>query len=107
MHQFVRKVPSKTAVDWYNIIWDVCAQYFVDHPAVIRGRSIEVEIDESKLGHRKYHRFRMVDGHRVFGGTKRITGNSFLVEVQQRDANTLNALWCGPSNFFLHVNSGK
>ena len=50
---------------------------------------MEVEIDESKFGRRKYHRGRMVEGHWVFGGTERITGNSFLVEVDRRDAQTL------------------
>ena len=41
-----------TAVDWYNVFWDICAQYFVDHPAVIGGQGVEVEIDESKFGKR-------------------------------------------------------
>lgn len=76
-------------MDWYNFIRDVCAQYFVDHPVQIGGPMVEVEIDESKFGRRKYHRGRMVEGHWVFGGTERVTGNSFLVEVQSRDANTL------------------
>ena len=31
----------------------------------------------------------MVDGLWVFGGTERVTGNSFLVEVDSRDAQTL------------------
>ena len=74
---------------WYNLIRDVCAQYYVDHPNVIGGPGVEVEIDESKFGRRKYHRGRDVEGHWVFGGTKRITGQSFLVEVEKRDAATL------------------
>ena len=48
-----------------------------------------MEIDESKFGRRKYNRGRYVDGHWVFGGTERITGESFLVEVTKRDAATL------------------
>ena len=44
------KVSDHTAVDWYNFIRDVCAQYFIDHPAVIGGPGAEVEIDESKFG---------------------------------------------------------
>ena len=67
----------------------MCAQYFIDHPAVIGGVNVEVEIDESKFGRRKYNRGRAVDGHWVFGGTERGTGECFLVEVQQRDAATL------------------
>ena len=76
-------------MDWFNFIRDVCAQYFVDHPVQIGGPGLEVEIDESKFGRRKYHRGRIVEGHWVFGGTERVTGNSFLVEVAKRDAATL------------------
>ena len=83
------EVSTKTAVDWYNFVRDVCAQYYIDHPAVIGGPNVEVEIDESKFGKRKYNRGRTVDGHWVFGGVERITGECFLVEVQQRDAATL------------------
>ena len=50
---------------------------------------MEVEIDESKFGKRKYNRGRQVEGHWVFGGTERITGECFLVEVDRRDAATL------------------
>ena len=56
---------------------------------MIGGPGIEVEIDESKFGRRKYNRGRQVDGHWVFGGIERVSGECFLVEVQQRDANTL------------------
>ena len=58
-------------------------------PAKIGGPGVEVEIDESMFGRRKYHRGRMVEGHWVFGETERITGNSFLIEVDKRDAQTL------------------
>ena len=67
----------------------MCAQYFIDHPAVIGGPGAEVEIDESKFGKRKYNRGRMVDGHWVFGGMERVTEECFLVEVEHRDAATL------------------
>ena len=76
-------------MDWFNFIRDVCAQYFLDHPVKIGGQGIEVEIDESKFGRRKYNRGRYVDGHWVFGGTQRIIGDCFLVEVNRRDAATL------------------
>ena len=50
---------------------------------------MELEIDESKFGKRKYNRGRQVEGHWVFGGTERIIGECFLVEVEHRDAATL------------------
>ena len=84
-----KQVAAQTVVDWYNIIRDICAQYFIDHPAIIGGPGVEVEIDESKFGKRKYNRGRQVEGHWVFGGTERITGECFLVEVEHRDAATL------------------
>lgn len=68
---------------------DICAQYFIDHPAIIGGPGVEVEIDESKFGKRKFHRGRVVEGHWVFGGTERTTGECFLVEVEHRDTATL------------------
>eukprot|EP00731_Ephydatia_muelleri_P000791 Em0001g791a len=83
------KVAAQTAVDWYNFIRDICAQYFIDHPSILGGPGVEVEIDESKFGKRKYNRGRQVEGHWVFGGTERITGECFLLEVEHRDAATL------------------
>ena len=41
----------------------MCAQNFIDHPAIIGGPG--VKIDESKFGKGKYNRGRMVDGHWV------------------------------------------
>ena len=56
---------------------------------MISGPGVEVEIDESKFGKRKYNRGRVVDGHWVFGGIERGSGKCFLVEVEKRDAATL------------------
>ncbi|KAL5502984.1 hypothetical protein EMCRGX_G009855 [Ephydatia muelleri] len=83
------QISSATAVDWYNFVRDICAEYFLAHPAVIGGPGVEVEIDESIFGKRKYNRGRVVDGHLVFGGIERGSGACFLVEVEKRDAATL------------------
>ena len=85
----ILQISSATAVDWYNFVRDICAEYFLAHPAVIGGPGVEVEIDESKFGKRKYNRGRVVDGHWVFGGIERGSGECFLVEVEKRDAATL------------------
>ena len=50
---------------------------------------MEVEIDESKFGRRKYNRGRATEGHWVFGGMERGGGDSFLVEEAKKDAATL------------------
>ena len=51
-------------MDWYNFVRDICAKYFQQHPMTIGGPGIEVEIDESKFGRRKY----------IVGGGKKATG---------------------------------
>ena len=85
----ILQISSATAVDWYNFVRDICAEYFLAHPAVIGGPGVEVEIDESKFGKSKYNRGRVVDGHWVFVGIERGSGECFLVEVEKRDAATL------------------
>ena len=45
-----------------------------------------IEIDESKFGRRKYNRGQYSEGHWVFGGIERLTGES---EAEKRDAATL------------------
>ena len=81
--------PLPLTVDRYNCIRDVCIQYFLDHSSMIGGPGVEVKIDESKFGKRKYNRGRQVEGHWVFGGVERVTGECFMVEVARRDAATL------------------
>ena len=80
------RVAEHTAADWYNFARDVCAQHFIDNPAELGGPDLEVEIDESKFGRRKYNQGRYREGHWVFGGVQRMTGDAFLVEVEHRDA---------------------
>lgn len=55
----------------------------------IGGVGVEVEIDESKFGKRKYHRGHAVEGQWVFGGVERGTNKCFLVLVEKRDKTTL------------------
>ena len=72
-------------MDWYNFVRNICVEYFLAHPAVIGGPGIEVKIDESKFGKRKYNRGRIMDGHWVFGGIERGSKECFLVEVEKRE----------------------
>ena len=90
-------------MDWYNFVTDVCAEYFQQHPMRIGGPGIEVEIDESKFGQRKYNRGRWQEGHWVFGGVERITGRAFMVEVAQRDAATLIRIIQQYIRFVMHI----
>lgn len=80
---------QKTIIDWFNFHRDICTQYFLDHPIQIGGIGTTVEIDESKFGKRKYNRGRYTEGHWVFGGVERESGNGFMVEVADRTTQTL------------------
>ena len=40
------KVSDSVTIDWYNFLWDVCGQYFLDHPITTGAPGKVVEIDE-------------------------------------------------------------
>jgi transposase-like protein len=70
--------------------------------ATIGGPNIIVEIDETKLGKRKYNREHRVDGVWVVGGVERtLERRIFLVEVQERTKETLFEI------IQRHVNPGS
>ena len=77
---------TKTAVDWYNFIRDVCAEYFTRNPVVIGGPGVAVEINESKFGRRKYNRGHWQEGRWVFGGIQQ--GRNY-VEAGEAVASSL------------------
>ena len=55
------------------------------------GPNKTVETDDSKFGRRKYYRGHPVKGQWVFGGVERESGETFLVPVKDRTADTLMA----------------
>jgi transposase-like protein len=65
----------------------------------IGGPDKVVEIDESKLGQRKFNRGHPFKGQWVFGGVERHSGRTFFVPVPDRSAETLVAVirdWIEP-----------
>jgi hypothetical protein len=60
----------------------------------IGGPNKTVEIDESKFCRRKYHRGHPVKGQWVFGDVERGSGETFLIPVKDRTADTLMAIIC-------------
>ena len=53
------------------------------------GIGVIVEIDEAKIGKRKYNRGRAVDGQWIFGGIERGSDKLFIECVDKRDHDTL------------------
>ena len=60
--------------------------------STVGGENVIVEIDEAKVGKRKYNRGKRVEGQWVFGGCEYGNSNNmFLVPVKDRSARTLEA----------------
>ena len=85
-----------TVVDWKTYTRDLCAVAMKHCNYAIGGPGIEVQIDESKFGKRKYNKGRRIEGCWVFGGIERIwngnrwvAGRFFAVPVSSRDRSTL------------------
>ena len=78
-----------TIVDWCNFAREVCIGILKTDNEQIGGPGIEVEIDESKFGKRKYHRGKRVDGVRVFGWIERVSRRCFFEIVDERSADRL------------------
>lgn len=76
--------------DFYRHFRHLVSSSLLEHDRVIGGQGITVEIDETKLGKRKYHRGHRVDGVWVVVGIERTQeARIFLVAVDKRDETTL------------------
>jgi ISXO2-like transposase domain len=69
---------------------DLVATTLEEVDQTIGGDGVVVEVDETKLGKRKYNRGHRVDGVWVMAGVEKTAQKKvFLVEVQDRSAETL------------------
>jgi len=84
-------ISERTIVEWKHFYREVCMQAIVSEPILIGGPGKVVEIDETVITKRKYHRGQLrAEEQWFFGGVER--GDStkvFLVPVEKRDAATL------------------
>jgi transposase-like protein len=81
---------SHTVSSFMEYFRQLVGECLDDDDSIIGGDNIIVEIDESKLGKRKYHRGHRVDGLWVLGGIERTVDKKvFLLEVPDRCAETL------------------
>jgi len=88
-----------TVADWGMFCRETMLEFLEGSSQKIGGPNKIVEIDESKIGRRKYNRGYPVQGQWVFGGVERGSGRTFLVPVPDRTADTLTALvreWVEP-----------
>ena len=81
---------SETICDYKAYCRDICYKV-ISHNRFdqIGGPGVEVEIDESKFGKRKYNRGKVVDGTWVFGGICHQTREFFLTTVDKQDKKIL------------------
>ena len=104
------QLSNKTVCEWSTFIRDCCSCIVMDYSEPIGGNGIEVEIDESKFGKRKYHRGHRVEGQWVFGGREKYDkGKIFMVPVANRKKATLLALikkWIKPGTI-IHSDCWK
>jgi transposase-like protein len=76
-----------------KIFTNIIASSFENREIKIGGPGIEVQLDESKFGKRKYNRGHHVEGAWVFGGVEVTQERKFFaLVVENRNANTLNEL---------------
>ncbi|XP_020905726.2 uncharacterized protein LOC110243911, partial [Exaiptasia diaphana] len=93
-----------TAVDWDMFCREVCEVTITEKSEVLGGPGKIVQIDESKIGKRKYHRGHMVEGQWVFGGIEEDSRKCFIVAVENRTEETLLALikkWIKPGTLIV------
>lgn len=81
---------NKTVSEWSWFCRESCMSFMLQNCDKIGGDGIEVEIDESKFGRRKYYRGKRVEGQWIMGGReKEDKSKVFMVPVHDRSAKTL------------------
>lgn len=81
---------TEAVTDWTGFIRQLCADNVDFEDVKIGGPGVIVEVDETKLGKRKYHRGHRVDGVWVMAGVERSTEKKvFLMEVEDRKIETI------------------
>jgi transposase-like protein len=81
---------KQTICDYFSYFRQLVASFPSIEEQIIGGKEVIVEIDESKMGKRKYHRGHPVEGVWLLGGVERtVERRTFFVPVEDRSAQTL------------------
>ena len=108
MHEL--KLSKRTVTEWFLFFRESCIHSIMEHSQQIGGNGIEVEIDETKFGKRKYHHGHKVEGQWVFGGREKYNKQKiFMVPVHNRKASTLIPIikkWIAPGSI-IHSDCWK
>ena len=104
------KLSKKTVTEWFMFFRESCIYSVMEQSEQIGGNGVEVEIDESKFGKRKYHYSHKVEDQWVFGGCEKNNKHKiFMIPVHNRKATTLLPLikkWIAPGSI-IHSDSWK
>ena len=95
---------SHTAVDWDMFCRELCEVALFKTREMIGGPGKVVQIGESKIGKRKYHRGHVVEGQWVFGGIEEDSRKCFIATVENRTEETLLELikeWIAPGTIIV------
>lgn len=85
------RISPNTAVDWCMFCIEVGTATIARKEGQIGGEGKRVQIDETKVGKRKYHRGHYVEGQWVFGGIEEDFRKCFMEAVEDRSENILVA----------------
>lgn len=84
------QISENTVVDWGVFVREVMVDWaFENTSSMIGGEGVEVEIDESLLGRRKYNRGRIINGTWIFGAIEKESKKLFIVPVKKRSRKVL------------------
>jgi hypothetical protein len=78
------EIAKQTAVNWASFCREVIYNALILNKQKLGGPGIEVEIDESKFGCRKYYKGHRFEGQWVFGMFERGTGRIVMIPVEKR-----------------------
>lgn len=86
-------ISSNTGTEWTSFLRQLLGESLEYSTMEIGGENIVVEIDETKMGKRKYHRGHRVDGVWVVCGVERtLEKKYFAVEVENRNSKTIEEI---------------